>query len=319
MVFIWYNYYGDFMSFTSNIKNEISNIEYGDSEKMSELSAILNIGVKIYNDKFEIYTENVSVARRIYKLIKEIYHVDIEMDTSGINTLRKNKLVLMSVHEKVDLILEDLSITKDGVRIYKPSSYLVDEQKDKQAYLRGVFMMCGSINDPKTSRYHAEFVISNLESANYVNDLLNEMYFNSKVIKRDKNYMVYIKEAEKISDFIKLLNANTSLFYYEDIRIYRDHKNMTNRLNNCEQANVDKMMASSREQLELISELKKIRDFDLLDEKIKDICIYKEKYPESSIRELAEIISSETERPITKSGINHRFRKIKEIVENSKK
>jgi hypothetical protein len=89
------------------------------------------------------------------------------MDTSGINTLRKNKLVLMSVHEKVDLILEDLSITKDGVRIYKPSSYLVDEQKDKQAYLRGVFMMCGSINDPKTSRYHAEFVISNLESANF--------------------------------------------------------------------------------------------------------------------------------------------------------
>ncbi len=319
MVFIWYNYYGDFMSFTSNIKNEISNIEYGDSEKMSELSAILNIGVKIYDDRFEIYTENVSVARRIYKLIKEIYHVDIDMDTSGINTLRKNKLVLMSVHEKVDLILEDLSITKDGVRIYKPSNYLVDEQKDKQAYLRGVFMMCGSINDPKTSRYHAEFVISNLESANYVNDLLNEMYFNSKVIKRDKNYMVYIKEAEKISDFIKLLNANTSLFYYEDIRIYRDHKNMTNRLNNCEQANVDKMMASSREQLELISELKKIRDFDLLDEKIKDICIYKEKYPESSIRELAEIISSETERPITKSGINHRFRKIKEIVENSKK
>ena len=319
MTFLCYNLVGDFMSFTSNIKNEISNIEYGDSEKMSELSAILNIGVKIYNDKFEIYTENVSVARRIYKLIKEIYHVDIEMDTSGINTLRKNKLVLMSVHEKVDLILEDLSITKDGVRIYKPSSYLVDEQKDKQAYLRGVFMMCGSINDPKTSRYHAEFVISNLESANYVNDLLNEMYFNSKVIKRDKNYMVYIKEAEKISDFIKLLNANTSLFYYEDIRIYRDHKNMTNRLNNCEQANVDKMMASSREQLELISELKKIRDFDLLDEKIKDICIYKEKYPESSIRELAEIISSETERPITKSGINHRFRKIKEIVENSKK
>ena len=298
MVFIWYNYYGDFMSFTSNIKNEISNIEYSDSEKMAELSAILNIGVKIYNNRFEIYTENISVARRIYKLIKEIYHVEIEMDTSGINTLRKNKLVLMSVHDKVDFILEDLSITKDGIRVYKPSIYLVDEQKDKQAYLRGVFVMCGSINDPKTSRYHAEFVISNLESANYVNDLLNEMNFNSKVIKRDKNYMVYIKEAEKISDFIKLLNANTSLFYYEDIRIYRDHKNMTNRLNNCEQANVDKMMASSREQLELINELKSIRDFDLLDEKIKDVCIYKEKYPESSMAELAEIISSETERPV---------------------
>ncbi len=302
------------MSFTSNIKNEISSIQYGESENFAELSAILNIGGKIFDDKFEIYTENISVARRIYTLIKETYHVDIEMDNTGINSLRKNKLVLLTVHEKVDLILSDLSIVLDGKRLYVPHNYLVDELKDKQAYLRGVFMICGSINDPKTSRYHAEFVISSEETARFVNSLLNEMHFNSKVIKRDKNYMVYIKESEKISDFIKMLNATNSLFYYEDIRIYRDHKNMTNRLNNCEQANVDKIIASSNEQLELIRKLRETRDFDLLDERIKDICIYKEKYPESSMAELAEIISSETERPITKSCINHRFRKIKEML-----
>ncbi len=302
------------MSFTSNIKNEISNIEYSESEKMSELSAILNIGVKFINDKFEIYIENLSIARRIYKLIKEIYHVEIKMDTSEVNSLRKNKLVLLSVSEKVKFILEDLSIIKDNERLYVPSNYLVDEVKDKQSYLRGIFEMCGSINDPKTSRYHAEFVISNYYTASFVNNLLNEFNFNSKVIKREKNYMVYIKESEKISDFIKMLNATTSLFYYEDIRIYRDHKNMTNRLNNCEQANVDKSINASREQLELINKLKEIKDFDLLDDKIKIICIYKEKYPESSMQELSEIISSETEIPITKSGINHRFRKIKEII-----
>ena len=302
------------MSFTSNIKNEISSIQYGESENFAELSAILNIGGKIFDDKFEIYTENISVARRIYTLIKETYHVDIEMDNSGVNSLRKNKLVLLTVHEKVDLILSDLSIVLDGKRLYVPHNYLIDELKDKQAYLRGVFMICGSINDPKTSRYHAEFVISSEETARFVNSLLNEMHFNSKVIKRDKNYMVYIKESEKISDFIKMLNATNSLFYYEDIRIYRDHKNMTNRLNNCEQANVDKIIASSNEQLELIRKLRETRDFDLLDERIKDICIYKEKYPESSMAELAEIISSETERPITKSCINHRFRKIKEML-----
>ena len=307
------------MSFTSNIKNEISNVEYSNSEMMSELSAILNIGVKISSDKFEIYTENVSVARRIYKLIKDIYHVNIEMDNSGVNSLRKNKLVLLTVNENVDMILEDLCIIKNGERIYVPSDYLVDEQKDKMAYIRGAFMMCGSINDPKTSRYHAEFVIQMEETANYLNNLLNELYLNSKVIKRDKNYMVYIKEAEKISDLIRMLNATTSLFYYEDIRIYRDHKHMTNRLNNCEQANVDKSLSASNEQLEMINKLKEIMDFDLLDEKIQMICIYKEKYPESSMTELAEIISSETEKPITKSCINHRFRKIKEIINSVEK
>lgn len=301
------------MSFTSNIKNEISSIEYGESEKMAELSGILNIAVKIYDDKFEIYSENISVARRIYLLIKEIYHVEITMDT-GFNSLRGNKLVLLSVHEKIDLILSDLCIKINNERLYVPSDYLIDEELDKKAYLRGVFMMCGSINDPKTSRYHLEFVIANSETAEFVNNLLNEFNFNSKVIKRDKNYMVYIKESEKISDFIKLLNAKTSLFYYEDIRIYRDHKNMTNRLNNCEQANVDKMMQASSEQLELIRRLREARDFDLLEPGIRDICIYKEKYPESSMAELAEIISTETERPITKSGINHRFRKIKEML-----
>ena len=302
------------MSFTTNIKNEISNIEYSESEKMAELSAILNIGVKIHEDNFEILTENLSVARRIYKLIKDIYHVEIEMDTSEVNTLRKNKLVSLKVTEKIDLILNDLCILEDGKRIYIPHNYLIDELKDKQAYLRGIFMMCGSINDPKTSRYHAEFVISNEETANEVNRLLNELHFNSKVIKREKNYMVYIKESEKISDFIKMLNATTSLFYYEDIRIYRDHKNMTNRINNCEQANVDKMINASNEQLEMIKKLREIMDFDLLDDKIKTICIYKEKYPESSMSELAEIISSETEKPISKSCINHRFRKIKEMI-----
>ena len=290
------------MSYTSNIKNEIANIEYSNSETMAELSAILNISAIINKNDFSIYSENISVSRRIFKLLKDIYHIEIEMDTNEINKIRKN-------------ILNDLCIIDNNKRLYEPKDYLVDELKDKQAYLRGVFLICGSINDPKTSRYHAEFVIENEITANYVNDLLNELLFNSKVIKRNNNFMVYMKESEKISDFIKMLNALSSLFYYEDIRIYRDNKNMINRLNNCEQANVEKSIAASNEQLELINKLKEIIDFDLLDDKLKEVCIYREKYPESSMEELAEIISLETEKSISKSGINHRFRKIKRIVE----
>ncbi len=306
------------MSYTSNIKNEIAPLAYSDSENMAELSAILNIGVKINKDSFEIYSENISVARRIYSLIKNIYHVNIEMDTTEFNNLRGNRLVKLIVKENSELILNDLSILDGNKRLYIPHGYLVDELGDSQSYLRGVFMICGSINDPKTSRYHMEFVINNKLTSEYVNNLLNELGFKSKVIKRDKSYMVYIKESENISDFIKMLNANSSLFYYEDIRIYRDHKNMTNRLNNCEQANVDKSINASNEQLEMINELKRIKDFDLLDDKIKELCIYREKYPESSMSELAQIISIETEKKITKSGINHRFRKIKEMISDSK-
>ncbi len=303
------------MSFTTNIKNEILNNEYPKTELISELSAIVNISATIHENLFEIYTENIGVSRRIYKLIKDLFNTEITIEKESINRLNKNYVIHLQIKDEKNKILKTLGIINDNnQRKYKPSEYICDNLEEKKAYLRGAFLICGSVNDPKTSRYHLEFIIENKTTAEFINSLLNELNYKSKVLKREKNYMVYLKESERISDFIKLLNAYTSLFYYEDIRIYRDHKNMTNRLNNCEQANIDKIVFSSNEQLENIEKLKKIKDFDLLDDKLKEICIYKEKYPESSMQELADIISIETNKKITKSGINHRFRKIKEII-----
>lgn len=303
------------MSFTTNIKNEILNLDYPRSELLTELSAIINISAEIEKDKFSLYLENIGVSRRIYKLIKDLFNTDIELIKEKINRLNKQHLIHIIVEDKNKKILKTLNIINDkNQRKRKPDNFMTDNLEEKKAYLRGAFLICGSVNDPSTSRYHLEFIIDNKITAEFINKLLNELNYNSKVLKREKHYMVYLKESERISDFIKLLNAYSSLFYYEDIRIYRDHKNMTNRLNNCEQANIDKIVFSSNEQLENIRKLKEIKDFDLLDDKIKEICIYKEKYPESSMGELAEIISHETNTKITKSGINHRFRKIKEMI-----
>lgn len=303
------------MSFTTNIKNEILNIEYPKSEIIAELSAIVNIGATLEKNKFSIYLENIGVSRRIYKLIKDTFNVEIELNKEEINRLNKKYLMHITVKDTDRKILKTLNIINEqGNRKRKPSEFIYDSIEEKKAYLRGAFLICGSVNDPKTSRYHLEFIIENKTTADFINSLLNSLNYNSKVLKREKHYMVYLKESERISDFIKLLNAYTSLFYYEDIRIYRDHKNMTNRLNNCEQANIDKIVFSSNEQLENIKKLKARTDYDLLDDKLKEVCLYKEKYPESSMGELAEIISIETNKKITKSGINHRFRKIKEIV-----
>lgn len=306
----------DKMSFTTNIKNEILNIDYPRTELITELSAIINIGSEIEKNNFSIYLENIGVSRRIYKLFKDLFNAEIEITKEKINRLNKTYLIHINIKDENKKILKALNIVNDnGQRKRKPDDFMTDNIEEKKAYLRGAFLICGSINDPSTSRYHLEFIIDNKTTAEFINKLLNELNYNSKVLKREKHYMVYLKESERISDFIKLLNAYNSLFYYEDIRIYRDHKNMTNRLNNCEQANIDKIVFSSNEQLENIKKLKEIKDFDLLDDKIKEICIYKEKYPESSMGELAEIISKETNTTITKSGINHRFRKIKEMIQ----
>lgn len=306
------------MSYTTNIKNEILNLEYPRTEQLAELSAIININADINNGEISLYTENFGVSRRIYKLIKDLFNVEVLIEKEEINRLNKNYLIHIKVKENVSNILKTLDLVNESKeRKYKPSEYMCETTEEKKAYLRGAFIICGSVNDPKTSRYHLEFIVENKETSEYINKLLNEFDFNSKILKREKHYMVYLKESERISDFIKLLNAYNSMFYYEDIRIYRDHKNMTNRLNNCEQANIDKIVFSSNEQLENIKKLKEREDFELLDEKIKEICIYKEKYPESSMTELAEIMSIETNKKITKSGINHRFRKIKEMVSKS--
>lgn len=304
-----------FMSFTTNIKTEIDNIEYSRVETMSELSAILNIAGNIEKNNFYVYTENLGVARRIYKMLKDAYQINVDMEIRKIIKYKRTQQVVLTVSDKRSFILKDLSIiSEEYKRIYTPKEFLLGSDEEKRAYLRGAFLICGSINDPKTARYHLEFIIPYRATAMFLKKLLNEYNYNAKVLKRENHYMVYIKEAERISDFIKLLNAYNSLFYYEDIRIYRDHKNMTNRLNNCEQANIEKSLNSSNEQLKMIDILMARDDYELLDEKIRIICEYKKKYPESSMLELSEIISYETGKNITKSGINHRMRKIKELT-----
>ena len=130
--------------------------------------------------------------------------------------------------------------------------------------------------------------------------------------------MVYIKEAEKIGDFLRIIEANDAVMYYEDIRIYRDHKNMTNRLNNMEQANTEKIINSCNNQIEDIELIFDKLGKDSLDDKTLIAATYRIKYPESSLQELSEIMSLEIGKPITKSGLNHRMRKIKEIASRLK-
>ena len=136
-------------------------------------------------------------------------------------------------------------------------------------------MCVGSINDPKTSRYHLELLVDNLKYAKFISQILNKYILNSKVIKREKNYMIYIKEAEKIADFLRIIKSFNAVMYFEDIRIYRDHKNMTNRLNNCEQANMDKVFMTSNSQIKDIQLLETNGLLDILDEKLKEVINYR--------------------------------------------
>lgn len=297
-----------------NVKDEISKIESTKTEQIAELSAIIRNSADISHN-IKITIENNSVARRIFKLLKKIYNVTPTITIRRRCGFNNNLIYILKINNKCESILKDLSLLDSNNNYLNiPGEYLISDNETIRAYLRGVFMTSGSVNDPKTSRYHLELIVDNEEYANFISKNLNINDLNSKVIRREKNYMIYIKEAEKISDFLRIIKSYSGVMYFENIRIYRDHKNMTNRLNNCEQANMDKIFITANRQIKDIELLKENDLIDTLDDKLKEVINYRLKYPESSLNELSQIMSNELGYSITKSGLNHRFRKIKEIV-----
>ena len=303
------------MSFSATVKEEVTKLDSSHSELIAELSAFFRNNAIYDNNHIELITENSTVAKHIFTAIKNLYQVTTKIEQRRNNNFTKNSLYIMMIEEKMELILKDLSVISErGFYLLQPNDYIISTIEDQRAYLRGLFMAKGSINDPKTSRYHLEFLIDTIEEAEFSCELLNNFDLNSKILTREKGYMVYVKEAEKIGDFLRIINASNAVFYFEDIRIYRDHMNMTNRLNNCEQANMDKTIETATKQVEEINFLIEKVGLDLLDDKTKELAQYRLKYPESSLQELSEIISYETGKSITKSGLNHRFRKIKDLV-----
>ena len=308
------------MSYTTKIKEEIASIENTKSEMIAELAGFIRNNGTVTKDKIVLTTENKKTVERIKTFIKTVYNVDLKIETKDNTNFSKKELVVMNITTNISNVLKDVGYTdSNGEFLLTPPTYIVGANEEIRAYLRGVFLCCGSINDPKTSRYHMELLISEPDEAVFVQKLLNIFDLNAKILNRDKGYMIYLKEAEKISDYIKILGANNAVMYFENVRIYREQKNKTNRLNNCEQANIDKVVATATSQLEQIRIIEETSSVDLLDDKTKETLEYRKKYPEASFKELSEIISLETGKPITKSGLNHRLRKIKELAERLSK
>ena len=296
------------MSFTSIIKNELVSINLSKLEQLSELSGFLRNSIE-GKKKLNIVTENASIARLIFNLLKTNYDALIKVSVKKGYNYNKNYLYNLEVYKNDYIIINDLSLDSNI-----PDIYLIDDEDSKRAYLRGVFLACGSINDPKKSRYHMEFSFNDKEYSNFIDRLLKSYNLNSKILKRDTRYIVYVKESEKIGDFLRLIKAVNALLYYENIRIYRNKKNNLNRINNCEQANVDKIIQTAKNQVDDINLIKEHDAYDLLDDKLKEASIYRLKYPEESLSDLSKIMSLETNTNITKSGLYHRFNKLKYLA-----
>lgn len=291
------------MTFSATVKDEITAQPLSELENRNLFLGYLYVNGEINNEKIYLSLENRNTAEKLFKTLKYCYHKDVK---TTVRTIKKFKTKRYFIFELSD----SDSLFKDEIK----NLSFADEESAK-SFIKGVFLATGSINDPKKSRYHLEMTFEVQEKAKRVLLLLKDLNYNFKMLKREKNYMLYLKSGEEISDFLKLLGTINSLFYYEDIRIYRDHANMVNRLNNCEQANLEKSLETSDKQLEKIRYIKENDYLSLLDEKTVQVAEYRLKYPEESFQMLADILSKETGKNVTKSYVNHHFRKINEVYD----
>lgn len=305
------------MSFASETKKELTNLEIKDCCSKAELSALIRMnGSLSFSSRkliVDIQTENAAIARRIYTLIKRNFQVQVELLVRKKMRLKKNNVYIVRLKEETQEILEDLKILGEGFTfVHDISKDLIKKKCCKRSYLRGSFLAGGSVNNPETSSYHLEVFSLYQEHNDSLCELMNKFGLNSKTLERKKGFITYLKEAEKITEYLNIVGAHNSLLKFEDVRIVRDMRNSVNRLVNCETANLNKTIGASIRQVENIRFIDRTVGLHILPDKLREIAELRVTYQDITLKELGEMVSGGS---ISKSGINHRLRKIDEIAE----
>ncbi|MCL6570251.1 MAG: DNA-binding protein WhiA [Bacillus sp. (in: Bacteria)] len=305
------------MSFASETKKELTNLEVKTCCIQAELSALIrmNGSLSFSNRKLvvDIQTENAAIARRIYTLLKKSYQIQVELLVRKKMRLKKNNVYIVRLAQQAREILEDTMIIGEGFTlIHDISPGLIKKKCCKRSYLRGAFLAGGSVNNPETSSYHLEISSIYKEHNDSLCELMNTFGLNSKTLERKKGYINYIKEAEKIIEFLNIAGAHNALLRFEDIRIVRDMRNSVNRLVNCETANLNKTIGASTRQVDNIRYIDSTIGLQILPEKLREIAELRLNFTDVTLKELGEMVSGGS---ISKSGINHRLRKIDAIAE----
>lgn len=306
------------ISFSRSVKEEIVFNDFDMCCGKAILAALIKINGTLSLSKegltIDIRTENAKIASKVHKLLKEIYQPLIEFKVIRKMKLKKNNVYIVKVN-KAKEILDDLGLYAGFGLTNVPQGDITAKQCCKRAFLAGAFLATGSVNHPSTSNYHLETSFVDEELASFVQYLMNIFDLNAKIIKRRNKYIVYLKSAEKIGDFLGLVGAGTSYLSYETIRIDRDFINNINRLENCEIANEVKTVNAANQQLRDIEELENSIGLNMFDEKTQNIALVRMENPDVSLNELAVLYEERTGEKISKSGLHHRFKKIKEEAE----
>lgn len=309
------------LSFSREVKEEIVFNDFDKSCEKALLCALIKVSGNLTLSQsgllLTIRTENAKIASKTHKILKDLYQPLIEFKVSKKMKLKKNNVYTLRI-TKAREILDDLHLM-EGLSIQSfPDERILTKDDDVRAYLAGVFLGCGSVNNPDTSNYHLEMSINEEEYAHFIANLMNRYELNAKVIKRRSKFVVYLKSAEKIGDFLRAIGAYQSVMSFEMTRIDRSMANTVNRWNNCDIANEMKALSASKSQIEDIAYVMDKAGLEILDTKTREIAYLRLENPDLTLNELAEVYLMKTGQTISKSGLHHRFAKIKNEAQKLK-
>lgn len=314
------------MSFSLKVKNEICrHTDIGKKEAIAALSAIMKVSgtLLLGSNKqfsFKIATENPAIARLIFKMLKEHFHIHTKIMVKKSNSLKKNNVYIILITEEMGVrdLLKEVGLLKENENIfsldYSIPRNIIDTEECKRSYIRGAFLGGGSISNPEKT-YHLEFVTHDNEYVEDLSSLINEYGLNSKVIQRKSSFIVYLKEGEQIVDLLNIIGAHASLLELENVRIMKEMRNNVNRLVNCETANLSKTVNAAVRQVESIKLIQNEIGLARLPKNLKEIAELRLSYPDESLKELGEMLDP----VVGKSGVNHRLRRIEKIAEELRK
>ena len=310
------------MSFSSEVKEELSRqLSPARHCRIAELAALLGICGQVEiseNDRYtvSIHTENVSVARKCFTLLKKTFNIEAVIRIRKNAYLKKTNVYRVEVtsHEDAVRVLQAVKLMSADQSLKESQTtdpLVIQSSCCRRAYLRGIFLAAGSISDPEKS-YHLEIVCSQDERAYQVQQILREFEVDARIVSRKKNRVVYIKEGSQIADFLRLVEAGLSLMKLENVRILKEISNNVNRQVNCEAANINKTVSAAVKQIEDIRYIETHLGFSQLTEGLEEIAVLRLEYPEATLKELGEMLHP----PVGKSGVNHRLRKLSRIAQD---
>jgi len=302
------------MSFSSKVKEELSkteNLTNKENVKHELIGYLLSSNTSIIKNKIKFSTESEYNINRLGKLLSNCKILDYKIEIQD-----KSYIITLKLIELEETLKEFIEIKENNISLKEQELQnlkLVSKQGEwpLKALVRGMFLGAGAINNPeKTNQLSiglnteeiAEMALRNLEE----NDI------KLKIIKKREKYHIYTKDGEEISKILAFIGANKAVLEFENTRIEREMRNKINRIVNCEEANLNKTMNASIEQIEAINKLKKSRRFGKLDSDLKEIAEVRLKNPNANLIQIGQMLKE----PIGKSGVNYRLKKIVDLAKN---